>query len=62
MAIEITDEKTGDSTVLPRLIGKAGRGIEKVLADGAYDSADCRKYLHKRKVQECIPPPEKMER
>lgn len=56
VAIEVTDEKTGDSTVLPKLINKAGDGIEKVLADGAYDSVECRKYLHKRKIQECIPP------
>lgn len=56
VAIEVTDEKTGDSTVLSRLIDRAGKGIEKVFADGAYDSAECRKYLHKRKVQDCIPP------
>jgi IS5 family transposase len=56
VAIEVTDEKTGDATVLPRIIDKARKGVKRVLADGAYDSSECRKYLHKRGIQECIPP------
>jgi hypothetical protein len=27
-----------------------------VLADGAYDSTNCRDFLYKRGVQDCIPP------
>lgn len=55
-AVEVTDEKTGDATVLPRIMDQMRKGVKRVLADGAYDSADCRKYLHKRGMQECIPP------
>ena len=56
VAVEVTNEKIGDATVLPKLVDKAGKKIKRVLADGAYDSASCRKYLHKKKVQDCIPP------
>ncbi len=30
--------------------------MKRVLADGAYGFTDCRKYLRKRGIQECIPP------
>ncbi|MBS0628467.1 MAG: IS5 family transposase [Verrucomicrobia bacterium] len=56
IALEVTDEKTGDATVLPRIIERSAKSIKRVLADGAYDSANCRKNLNEKGIKECIPP------
>jgi IS5 family transposase len=52
----VTDEKTADSTVLPNIVEASAKTVRKVLADGAYDSTNCREFLYKRGVQDCIPP------
>lgn len=56
VAAIITDEKTADSTVLPRIIESAPKSVTRVVADGAYDSSKCREFLHNRGIQDCIPP------
>jgi hypothetical protein len=53
---EVTNDKVGDSTALPLLVSKAPKSIRKVLADGAYDTLDCRRYLANKNIEECIPP------
>jgi len=35
---------------------RVGKDVRRVLADGGYDFASCRKYLNKRGIQDCIPP------
>lgn len=56
IAIEITDDKVADSTILPKLIDKAPKTVQKVFADGAYDRANCRKALADKDIEDCIPP------
>jgi IS5 family transposase len=56
VAAIVTDEKTADSTVLPNIVEASSKTVRKVLADGAYDSTNCRDFLCKRGVQDCIPP------
>ncbi len=53
---EITNDKVGDATVLPLLMDRAPKSIKKVLADGAYDTLGCRRYLSSKYIEECIPP------
>ena len=54
--IDVTDELVADSTVLPTLIEKAPKSIERVYADGAYDRGVCRKYLYSKGIKALIPP------
>lgn len=56
VAVEVTDEKTSDMKMLPRIMDKVCRSVKRVLADGGYDFSDCRKDLNRRGIQECIPP------
>jgi IS5 family transposase len=56
VAIEVTDDKTADMTAFPNIMKKAGKSVKRVLADGGYDFASCRKFLYERGIQECIPP------
>lgn len=56
IALEVTDDKTADSQVLPLLVDKAPKSVTKVLADGAYDGASCRGHLLKKQIEACIPP------
>ena len=55
VAVEVTDEKTKDSTVLPRIVERSAKSIKRALADGAYDSMHCRRFLSRRGIEECIP-------
>jgi IS5 family transposase len=56
IAIEVTDDKVADCTILPKLIDKAPKTVQKVFADGAYDRSSCRKYLFDKGLHGCIPP------
>lgn len=56
IALHITDDKTADSQVLPLLVDKAPKSVNKVLADGAYDRAFCRQHLLKKQIEACIAP------
>jgi len=35
---------------------RVGTSVRRVLADGVYDFASCKKYINKRGIQDCIPP------
>ena len=54
VAAIVTDEKTADSTVLPKIVESSAKTVRKVLEDGAYDSTNCRDFLCKRGVQDYI--------
>lgn len=56
IVMEMTDDKVANSKVFPKLIDKAPKTIQRALADGAYDKANCRKVLLQRGIQGCIPP------
>jgi hypothetical protein len=45
IAIEVTDDKVADCTILPKLIDNSPKTVQKVNADGAYDRSSYRKYL-----------------
>jgi hypothetical protein len=47
---EITNDKVGDPTVLLLLMERAPKSIKKVLADGAYDTLGCRRYLSNKYI------------
>lgn len=36
-ALEVTDDKVADCTILPKLIDKAPKTVQKVFSDGVYD-------------------------
>ena len=50
------DDQIADSCQLPKLLEKSPKSVKKVLADGAYDRANCRQDLLKRGI-ECFTPP-----
>ena len=56
VAIEVTDDKTADCMMLPNLVDKAPKSVNKVLADGAYDKGRCRDHLLDKGITGCIPP------
>lgn len=56
IALEITDDKVADSTMLPNLIAQTPKSVNQVFADGAYDKAKCRESLLNRGIRGCIPP------
>jgi hypothetical protein len=56
VAIEVTDERIGDSKMLKPLVEQAQRHcrIEKVLLDGAYDSRENFAFLDERGIEAAI--------
>ena len=57
LALEVTDEKVHDGTILKKLINlvldsqdKKKKKIKSVLADGAYDSNNNFRYLEKKRI------------
>jgi len=56
VALEVTDERTGDAPVLVPLVEKAGKHckVARVLGDGAYDSRSIFNYLDDRGVEPVI--------
>ena len=55
-AVLITRKDVVDPRGLPRLLKQVGGEIERVYADGAYDSRECYKVLHQRGAEPLIPP------
>ena len=52
----ITNKEVVDPRVLPRLLKQVAGPIERVTADGAYDSRECYKAIHQRQARAIIPP------
>ena len=52
----ITNRDVVDPRVLPKLLKQVEGSIERVYADGAYDSRECYRAIHKRQAQAVIPP------
>jgi transposase len=52
----ITDNKTLDRKALPLLLNQTGAEVEKVCADGAYDTIGCYKAIKQRGALGVIPP------
>jgi Transposase DDE domain len=52
----ITRKDVVDPRVLPRLLKQVEGQIERVTADGAYDSRECYRAIHQRGAQAIIPP------
>lgn len=55
-AVLSTPKDVVDPRALPRLLRQVEGQIERVTADGAYDSRECYKAIHKRGGQAIIPP------
>lgn len=53
---EITDGHTADCKVGPKLIDKCPNTAKKYLADGGYDTLNCRKAIEKKGAKALIPP------
>ncbi len=59
LSMEITDEHTHDSKMLPSLVDEILKAneddrIDKLLADGAYDSNDIFRYVSEKGITSCI--------
>jgi len=52
----ITRKDVVDPRVLPTLLKQVAGDVERVYADGAYDSRQCYRAMHKRGAQVIIPP------
>ena len=52
----VTDRDVVDPRVLPELLKQVGPAIERIYADGAYDSRQCYRAIFKRKARPIIPP------
>jgi len=52
----VTGPKVGDPKVLPRLLEQLEGEVERVYADGAYDSRECYRAINKKRAQPIIPP------
>jgi hypothetical protein len=52
----ITNKDVVDPRVLPRLLKQVADPVERVTADGAYDSRQCYKAIHQRGARAVIPP------
>jgi hypothetical protein len=51
-----TDLEVSDCQIFPDLVGKAPRSVQRVEADGAYDTEGVYKVAGKRGIVLCIPP------
>lgn len=56
VAVEITDDKTGDPGSFPKLVKKSPKSVKTVYADGAYDTKKCRDILYYYGIADIIPP------
>jgi transposase len=56
VAALITNKDVVDPRVLPRLLKHVDHPIERVLADGAYDSRECYRAIYRRGARAVIPP------
>ena len=56
LALEVTDEKTGDGRMLQPLVEEASNKVKvaKMLGDGAYDTKSNFRYLDARKIEPVI--------
>ena len=52
----ITNKEVVDPRVLPRLLKQVESSVERVYADGAYDSRECYRAIHQRGARAVIPP------
>lgn len=52
----LTDKDVVDPRVLPKLIKQVEPAVERIYADGAYDSRQCYRAIFKRKARPIIPP------
>lgn len=52
----ITNKEVVDPRVLPKLLRQIEVPVERILADGAYDSRECYKAIHKLGARAVIPP------
>jgi Transposase DDE domain len=52
-----TESDIGDSTAFPCLFAQVNHRVDKVLADGAYDSGDIRDLIKQQGGRALIPPP-----
>jgi hypothetical protein len=55
-AAVLTNKDLVDPRVLPKLLKQIEVPVERVYADGAYDSRECYRSLHKRGARAIIPP------
>lgn len=56
VSVELTDKDTHDAEVLPKMLASIQCEIEKVGADGAYDTWKCRYAINERAAKSVIPP------
>lgn len=56
ISLDMTGPKVVDPRVLPRLLDQVDGEVEKVYADGAYDSRQCYRAIHKKRARPIIPP------
>jgi hypothetical protein len=56
--MEVTDNRTGDATMLPELLAQipAAEGLVTVTTDGAYDTRLCHAAIAERGAAAIIPP------
>lgn len=52
----VTSNKVVDPRVLPNMLKQVEAEVERVYADGAYDSRDCYRAIHKKRAKPIIPP------
>ena len=52
----MTNKETVDPRVLPRLLKQVEPAVERVYADGAYDSRECYRARYQRGARAVIPP------
>ena len=52
----LSDKHQADSQELPKLIDSITAEIDEVIGDGAYDTLECYKAIHKRSAKPIIPP------
>ena len=52
----MTNKEVVDPRVLPRLLKQVPEPVERVTADGAYDSRQCYRAIHQRGARAVIPP------
>jgi hypothetical protein len=53
----VTDNATGDASIMPRLLDPipCGETVDSVSSDGAYDAKDCHEAIEQRGAQTIIP-------
>ena len=60
VALELSDNKTGDAELFPNIIDAIEEPIKQNTGDGAYDSLECYRYVGKHKYKpKLVAPPRK---